>query len=199
MPRQVRTDELLAIAGALPRGMIAIDGLPASGKSTLADRLWTAHQFERICLDDFMLPHWEWPTPYRPAFPFQFARYAEFMAAVTALAETGQCTFIPFDWAALRISDKPRTVRLDRPIVIEGVSALHPDLCQHYALRIFVESDRATTDEASRVRGLGVWAEPWEKLFLPSSDIYMKTRPQDRADLIFPGRGAGRGQARAGV
>jgi hypothetical protein len=81
--------------------------------------------------------------------------------------------------------------------VIEGVSALHPDLCQHYALKIFVDSDRATTDEASKVRGLGIWADPWEKMFLPSSDLYMKTRPMERADLILPGRGAGRGRARA--
>jgi hypothetical protein len=29
MPQQVSMDELLAIAGAMARGMIAIDGLPA--------------------------------------------------------------------------------------------------------------------------------------------------------------------------
>jgi uridine kinase len=193
MPRQVSMDELLAIAGAMPRGMIAIDGLPASGKSTLADRLHAAFGYDRICLDDFILPQAQWPTPYKPSFPFQFARYAEFMAAIKSLAETGECTFVPFDWAVLRLSHTPRTVRLNRPVLIEGVSALHPDLCQRYSLKVFVDSDRTTTDEASKVRGLGIWVDPWEKMFLPSSDLYMKTRPKERADVILPGRGAGRG------
>jgi uridine kinase len=196
VPQLVSMDELLAIAGAMPRGIIAVDGLPASGKSTLADRLEAAFGYERVCLDDFILPHWEWPTPYQATFPFKFARYAEFMAAVKSLAETGECTFVPFDWAALRLSPVPRTVRLDRPLVIEGVSALHADLCQYYALKIFVDSDRGTTDEASKVRGLGIWAEPWDKMFLPSSDLYMKTNPMTRADVILRGRGAGRGQVR---
>jgi uridine kinase len=182
-------DELVAIAGAHARGLIAIDGLPASGKTTLTSRLSMQYKLDSICLDDFLLPQAEWPSQTQPAFPFEFARYGEFMNAVRTLATTGECTYLPFDWAALRISQKPRTVRADRPVVIEGVSALHPDLCGLYALRIFVDSDRATTHQAAKVRGLGLWIEPWERLFLPSSDIYMKSGPQERADIIVPGRG----------
>lgn len=189
MPRQVGLDELIAMTGAMAPGIVALDGLPASGKSTLADRLQAAHKFELICLDDFMLPQSQWRSQNRPAFPFEFARYDEFMTAMKTLSETGACTFIPFDWAVLRLSTKPRTVRLDRPVVLEGVSTLHPDLCRYYALKVFVESDRTTTDQASKMRGLGLWADPWEQLFLPSADIYMRTRPQERADLIYPGRG----------
>ena len=33
---------------------------------------------------------------------------------------------------------------LDGPVIVEGVSALHPDLAPLYDLRIWVESDAAT-------------------------------------------------------
>jgi uridine kinase len=182
-------DELVALAGAQTRGLIAIDGLPASGKTTLATRLTMQYRLESICLDDFLLPQSQWPSQTQPAFPFEFARYGEFMSAVRTLATTGQCSYLPFDWALLRISDRPRTVRADRPVLIEGVSALHPDLCGLYTLKIFVDSDRSTTHQAAKLRGLGLWIEPWERLFLPSSDIYMKSNPVERADVVVPGRG----------
>jgi uridine kinase len=44
-----------------------------------------------------------------------------------------------------------------KPIVIEGVSALNPALCDLYGLRIFVESDRSTVLQAALHRGVGAW------------------------------------------
>ena len=189
MPKVARLEEVLAAAGAVSSGLIAVDGLPCAGKSTLATHLQRTHGFDKIGVDDFLAPQTSWPWSRTPAFPFEFMRYDELMTAIRTLAATGKCTYSPFDWATLSVSQQKRTVDLSRPVLIEGVSALHEDLCDCYALKVFVESDRASLIESSRVRGLGLWADAWENLFVPSADIYMKTRPQQRADFIFAGRG----------
>jgi hypothetical protein len=87
------------------------------------------------------------------------------------------------------ISEHRRTVRLTKPIVIEGVSSLNPALCDLYGLKIFVESDRKTSLQTALRRGVGAWEREWRELFLPSADIYMQTGPERRADFLVPGRG----------
>jgi uridine kinase len=191
MPLRVTAEEVVArLARTLHPPLIAIDGLSCSGKSTLADQLQAAYGFECLYLDEFIRPKEEWLWQSKPAFPFQYIRYDEFIAAIGTLATTGQCTCLPFDWESQAISKEPRTVSQARPVIIEGVSALNPTLTELYGLRIFVDSDRSTTLEAAIGRDRGMWADEWRDLFLPSVDLYMQTDPERRADLIVPGRGA---------
>ena len=130
-------------------------------------------------------------TRDQPAFPFQFIRYDAFLDTVKTLAGTGRCSYHPFDWNTLSTSEHRREVRFTKPVVIEGVSALNPALCDLYGLKIFVESDSSTVFQAALRRGDGAWEREWRELFLPSVDIYMLTRPERRADLLVPGRGIG--------
>lgn len=169
--------------------LVAIDGLPCSGKTTLAERLRRAHGLECVWLDEFVRPEAEWPWPRKPAFPFGFVRYDEFLDAVRTLAATGRCRYAPFDFATLTISRELRSVTLDGTVLVEGVSSLHPDLCRLYNLRLFVDSDRSTTFQAALDRGVGPWATEWRDLFLPSADLYMAGGAIMRADLVVPGRG----------
>ncbi len=173
----------------LPRPLIAIDGLPCAGKTTLAVRLAQMHDLEILHLDEFILPESAW-TGHRPAFPFPYIRYEEFLRAVTDLAETGECAYAPFDWTRQEIAPLKRRLTLKRPVIVEGISALVPLLSRHYGLKIFIDSDRASVLEAARSRSLGIWAREWRELFLPSADMYMLTRPWKRADLVLPGRGS---------
>lgn len=169
--------------------LIAIDGLPVSGKSTLAERLSDTLGLDCLYLDDFVRSPSEWPSRTQPGFPFTYIRYDEFLSAIKALAQSGACTYYPFDWSTLTLSQEPKTLSLVRPVIIEGVSALNLDLMAHYGLTIFVDSDRQTTLAAAYQRGVGDWAEEWAQLFLPSADLYMRSAPRDRAELIYAGRG----------
>jgi uridine kinase len=190
VPPRVSVDDVLGrVARGIDPPLIAIDGLPCSGKSTLADTLETAHGLGYLGLDEFVLPEREWPSR-RPAFPFVHVRYQEFMDAVRTLAATGRCDYAPFDWDTYEVSPQRKTVCHDKPVVVEGVSTLHPELTPLYGLRIFVDSDRASTFAAAMARDNGVWRDAWRELFLPSVDIYMQSRPERRADVIVPGRGA---------
>jgi uridine kinase len=180
---------LARLALPLEPPLIAIDGLPCAGKSTLVERIQAAHGFECLSLDDFVRPERDWSSR-TPAFPFDYIRYDEFTEAVGSLATKGRCSYAPFDWEAFSISHQMRHLTLARAVIVDGVSSLNPVLCSLYGLRVFVESDRATVLEACRQRGFGPWEAAWRELFLPSADLYMETRPQLRADLIVAGRGS---------
>ena len=158
-----------------------------AGKSTLADRLALAVGVKCVRLDDFVKPEAEWQSHDQPSFPFDFIRYGEFMAAVIGLATCGVYSYRSYDFETGDIELKPREVRLDRPVIVE--SALHPDLAPLYDQRIWVESDEASTLTASQQRGMGRWDREWRQLFLPSVDLYLQTKPRDRADIVARGRG----------
>jgi len=178
------------VAGRAETRLIGIDGLPVSGKSTLADRLETELGAQVLYLDDFVRPEAEWRGRIGPAFPFEYIRYAEFLAAVQMLAH-GEAIRIPlYDWSTGRVGDAHREIRPGGLVVVEGVSALHPDLAPLYDLRLWVESDATTTLAASLARGVGDWEHEWRELFLPSVAIYLGTEPQRRADYVVAGRGA---------
>ncbi len=180
-----------AEAAAIARGKraIGIDGLPVSGKSTLAETL--ERDLGAICLylDDFVIPDALWPRPLLPAYPFPYIRHADFLSAAAALVTRRSCTFRPYDWSTNQLGAPRRLEAQDRPVVIEGVSALDAALAPLYDLRLWVESDSLTTLAAARVRGVGAWEREWQDYFLPSVDLYMQTGPQSRADHVVAGRG----------
>ena len=169
--------------------LVAIDGLPCSGKSTLAERLRDRLRANCLALDEFVLPERDWPRAMTPAFPFEYIRYGTFVDSVRSLATTGECRFLPFDWNLHDVAADLRTVKGDAPVIVEGVSALNPEIAPLFDVRVFVESDRSTTLAAAVARGVGLWEREWRELFLPSADLYMATAPQKRADLLVAGRG----------
>lgn len=183
-------DEVIDLVRARPGlRLIGIDGLSLAGKSTLAGQLAEAAGGACIQLDDFVKPETEWRWHDRPSFPFDYIRYDEFMAAVRHVAENGWCQYRPYNWETGKIEDVDRVVKADGPVIVEGVSALHPDLASLYGLRIWVESDAASTLAASVARGVGNWMHEWEEMFLPSVGLYLETDPRTRADVLAAGRG----------
>jgi hypothetical protein len=81
-------DAAVSLVGARPGPLIvAVDGLPVSGKSTLADRLETELGARTVYLDDFVRPEAEWRGKVGPAFPFPYIRYEQFSQTVMTLAQ----------------------------------------------------------------------------------------------------------------
>lgn len=170
-------------------GLVAIDGLPVSGKSTLAERFARELSAVTIYLDDFVRPQNEWRGVVAPAFPFPYIRYDAFLATVTTLARGETAQYQLYDWSSGQLADW-RTVSPNGLTVIEGVSSLHPDLAPLYDVRFWIESDAKTTLEASLARGVGDLEHEWRALFMPSVALYLETNPRRRADHIVGGRGA---------
>jgi hypothetical protein len=57
------------VARGVQPPLIAIDGLPCSGKGTLVDKLREQVDLDCIELDDFVLPEKHWPSHHQPALP----------------------------------------------------------------------------------------------------------------------------------
>jgi len=184
-------DAVVSLIGTGPVfRLVAIDGLPVSGKSTLADRLETQLGARVVYLDDFVRPELEWRGMAQPAFPFPYIRYDTFMETVATLAAGRTARYRRYDWASGRVGEAWTEVDAAGLVVIEGVSALHPDLAQLYHLRLWVESDAATMLDASLARGVGAWEREWRELFTPSVALYTASEPWRRAHYRVAGRGA---------
>ena len=170
------------------RILIAIDGRPVSGKSTLAMRLADRFNLPMLCIDDFMAPERDWMSR-APGFPYPFFRNAVFVDAVHTLKREGRCTYTEFDWEAVEIGTKERILIWDGPLIVEGCSVLQEPLPGLYDLRFFIESDEASTYAAAMARDGERWALEWRTIFLPSVVLYMETNPRARADHVVAGRG----------
>lgn len=170
--------------------LIGIDGLPVAGKSSLADRLIETFGAQLIYLDDFVLPQEQWPDPIEPGFPFPYMRHEAFFEAVETLARTGACRYQLYDWESGALGPWKEIQLGNKLVIVEGVSAVAQRLAHLYDLKIWVESDAATTLKASLDRGVGAWERQWRDLFMPSVARYMETRPMERADIVVAGRGA---------
>lgn len=169
---------------------IGIDGLPVSGKSTLAESLIDALGAEVIYFDDFILPKKDWPESTEPGFPFLYVRYEEFFRAVEALATSGTCSYRLYDWTSGALGGARTVEARDGLVIVEGVSALSERISALYDLRIWVESDAKTSLAAALARGVGPWEREWREFFMPSVERYLETKPQERADIVVAGRGA---------
>jgi hypothetical protein len=172
-----------------PRRLVAIDGLPLAGKSTLADRLALELGTECVRLDDFVKPEAEWRSHDQPSFPFDFIRYDEFVAAVSGLATSGLC-FDPLVLRPAALNVRPEKfgwIGLSSSKAYLRCTPTWPP-CTACAF-----GSKATLHRPSRRPASGEcewpWAREWRELFLPSVDIYLQTKPWERADILARGRG----------
>jgi hypothetical protein len=119
MPKHTTLEGIITLieSGVRPP-LIAIDGLPCSGKSTIVDRLRDHIKLDCIYLDDFVLPEREWPSGIGPAFPFAYIRYDEFLDAVQTLALELFCARQPWPLgvnAGIRCRRGVTRRHMDRP------------------------------------------------------------------------------------
>lgn len=169
--------------------MIAIDGRPCSGKTELAFKIADALDAEVFHIDDLFLPMQQWAPDLQPAFPFPYFRYEEFLRGVRALSRGKVFRYTPYDPETKELSTEVTILTPDRPVIIEGVSTLNPQLAKLYSKKIFIQSDVKTELAAVMERNDADSKKLWQELYLPSVDIYMETNPTERADFVVAGRG----------
>jgi uridine kinase len=169
--------------------IIGIDGRPCAGKSTLTIKLAEALNAQIIYLDEFFIPQKLWPKDAKPAFPFFYFRYSEFLEGVKALAQGKTFRYFSHDWDNNDLSAEPTIITPDKVIIVEGVSALNPELVPVYFKKIWVASNLKNERSAVIIRDGEKNIDLWQRYYIPSIDIYCLSKPSERADIIYAGRG----------
>lgn len=164
---------------------VAIDGMAAAGKTTLAALLQKRYDCPVIHMDEFFLPP-ALRTPERFAAPGGNVHHERFREQVlTGLASDDVFSYDVFDCHVMACTRK-NVIKPDRLTVIEGSYALHPALRESYDLKVFYPVEEAQQLRRIRVRngeaGLAAFREKW----IPLENAYIAAcGVRECADLIL--------------
>ena len=177
-------DEILeAIRATLPEYvgstvLVGVDGAGGSGKSTLAINLAAA--LERVTLvhiDDF--------TDWADDTNWQFSTFAErvlepLLAGVTAKHQR-------YDWPTDTFGEWFELVP-NGIVIVEGVTALRPDLRDYWHVSAWVDCPRALRLERGIARDGEALRSKWVDQWMPGEDAYFeRDKPHEHAQFIFDG------------
>lgn len=181
---------------------VAIDGPPASGKTTLADELASVLRAQgrdviRATIDDFLFPRARrYLRGEYSAEGCYFDTHDNDAVKRVLLDPLGpggdrriRCAV--YDRAADTVLSPPvMTAAADAVLVFDGVFLMRPELLDRWDLRVFVSTalektvDRAVIRE-SRVSSRAEVERRWRERYLPAQQLYFATvRPTDQVDVI---------------
>jgi uridine kinase len=145
---------------------IAVDGIDAAGKTTLADRLGALLKADRVCIDDFLRPEDE--------------RYARGIDSAEGYYEDS------FDFAAFRGA----VVAATGTVVADGVFLQRPELDDLWDLRIWVDVSFEESLRRAEIRDAHYMPDVrgrYERRYHPGQRLYLeRVDPRSRADVVVP-------------
>jgi uridine kinase len=143
---------------------IAVDGIDAAGKTTLADQLGALLQAERVSIDDFLRPESE--------------RYARGVDSPEGYYEDS------FDFAAFRDAVMAAT----GTVVADGVFLQRPELDDLWDLRIWLDVSFEDSLRRAEIRDAHYMDDVrgrYQRRFHPGQRLYLeRVDPRSRADIV---------------
>lgn len=167
------------------RMKLAIDGMAASGKSTLACKLAEEFGGEVIHMDDFFLPM-ELRTAERLEEPGGNVHYERFSAEVAGcLRNEESFDYGVFSCRQMAVVEK-RHISNNGFVIVEGAYSLRPDFRDIYDFKIFMTVERDVQQQRILNRngdsGLTVFNQRW----IPLEEKYFnELKPDKAADMII--------------
>lgn len=179
-------DEILAAVhrAALERAgstlLVGIDGGGGSGKSTLARRLSGS-------LDDVTIVHLDDFADWSDDSISELSTFAE--RVLTPLLAGKSSRHQKYDW----ITDfygEWFEIPPSGTAIVEGVTALRPDLRDYWRVSVWVDCPRELRLERGVARDGEENRHKWVDLWMPGEDAYFeRVRPRDHAQFIYDGSG----------
>lgn len=183
---------------------VAIDGVDASGKTTLADELaplliaW-GRPVIRASVDGFQRPRAE---RYRrgPDSPegyyhdsFDYAALRDYLLLPLGPGGSRRIRRAVFDLAADRPLAADEEVTPENAILLlDGVFLLRPELYDLWDYRVFVDAPFAVTLARAAKRDLALFGSAeaviarYQRRYIPGQRLYLReARPRDRADVVI--------------
>lgn len=181
---------------------VAIDGVDAAGKTTLADELveplWDRRRVViRACVDGFHRPRAEryqrgMDSPegyYYDSFDFEALR--SLLLLPLGPGGNRQYRRASFDYRSDEWLDEPvRYAPLDTVLLFDGVFLLRPELDDCWDFRIFLSADSQETVRRAAMRDHPLFCEGsvmdrYWKRYVPGQRIYLEAaQPTERADAV---------------
>lgn len=179
-PLLARIDRLMR---ERPRVIVAIDGMSASGKTTLAAAIQRIYGARVVHMDDFFLQPCQ-RTPQRYATPGENVDHERFLSEVLGPLSRGEAfTYRPFRCHAMAFGEGEH-MEPGRLNVVEGSYSLHPALCGLYDLRVMLRIDPAAQSARILARNGEAMHARFMREWVPMENAYFEaTRIDSRCDL----------------
>lgn len=179
----IRRVEALRVQGTDPV-VIAIDGMAASGKTTLSALLAERLDAAVVHMDDFFLPQ-GLRTPERLRTPGGNVYYERFQQEVVPYLRSGVLFgYRVFDAHAHRYVDT-RLVQPKSVIIVEGSYSCHPEIGDIYDLRLFCAVspyEQTLRIQTTRLERADMFAAMW----IPMENRYFEAYSiQEQADMVI--------------
>lgn len=182
---------------------VAIDGVDAAGKTTLANELTQPLEERgrtviRASIDGFHRPRAERHRRGADSPEGYYYDSFDYPALIHALLMplgpdgTRQYRHAIFDFRTdLPISEPPSIAADDSILIFDGVFLLRPELRQYWDYRIFLRADFAITVQRASIRDQALFGSPEEtvarywKRYVPGQRLYLAVaQPERYADAI---------------
>lgn len=165
--------------------IVAIDGRCASGKTTLADKLYEKMECNLIHMDDFFLRP-EQRTEKRLATPGENVDYERFFAEVLQPLIANQVfSYRPYD-CKLQDLKEPIKISPKKVTIIEGSYSCHNSLWKYYDLRIFMDVDTDTQLSRIKIRNGEEAVNRFKNLWIPLEEKYFETFDiKERCEILI--------------
>ena len=152
---------------------IAIDGMSASGKTSLAEDFLQLFDCNVIHMDDFFLKP-DQRTYDRFLHPGANIDYERFKQEVANnLNETTGFIYFAYDCHTGYMTEKK--ARAKHLNIIEGAYSMHPYFGNIYDIRIFMETDKRTQRDRILKRNGKQMLERFEQEWIPLEDTYLQS------------------------
>ncbi|MBR2481000.1 MAG: hypothetical protein IKB56_06845 [Clostridia bacterium] len=177
----IKIDEMI-VKG---RGIVAIDGGSASGKTTLSKTLEQIYDCTVFHMDDFFLRPEQRTSKRYTETGGNVDRERFLEEILVPLSKNNKVYYSKLDCSTLKLS--PRYEVLPKKMVIvEGVYSMHPDLAVFYDLSVFLDISYSLQRERITMRNTPFVANRYFNEWLPLENRYFKERQiKESCDLVI--------------
>lgn len=183
---EIIIEKIKGLAEEKRRVIVAVDGRCASGKTTLASALSERLGCAVFHTDDYFLRP-EQRTPERLATPGGNMDRERLLDEVILPLTRGEQIVVhrAYDCRTGTMG-LPVTTEVGRVALIEGSYSCHPDLWDHYDLRVFLTVSPEEQMRRIRAREGKEGAVAFREKWIPLEEEYFKAfRTAERCDLFF--------------
>ncbi len=164
--------------------VIAIDGMCASGKTTLANEIKEHFGGTVISADSFFLP-FDMRTHQRLSEPGGNFHRERFKEEIISNLSKDRLSYGVFDCATGEITDR-KEIEENRLLIIEGSYCMHPELKAEYDLKIFTQTNEKTQLSRIEKRNGSAALEAFKNKWIPLENKYFSFfHINEKCDIVY--------------